>query len=118
MTTPVATATAAVVMAAAAAAAPIEQAGFRRLLAADEGNPHQGEENRNTKHYNAVHPRILQLLTGTVSRNHSRCRLRLIRALDGSDLDATLGPCGQQVWQAANPVGKFADCEDCSDRVG
>jgi hypothetical protein len=44
-----------------------EQTGLSLVLAADQGNPDQGEEQSNTKNNNAVHPRILQLLTGTVS---------------------------------------------------
>jgi hypothetical protein len=58
MTTTVAAAVA--VARATAAAAKIEQAGFSRLLAANQGDAHQGEENCNPKNNNAVHPRILQ----------------------------------------------------------
>jgi hypothetical protein len=51
---------AAAIRAAAASAATGEQAGFSLVLAADQGNPDQGEEQSNTKNNNAVHSRILQ----------------------------------------------------------
>jgi hypothetical protein len=44
-----------------------EEAGLSFAVAADQGNPDQGEEQRDTEHNNAIHPQILQLLTGTVS---------------------------------------------------
>jgi len=61
------TVAAATIRTTAASAATCEQTGLSLVLAADQGNPDQGEEQSNTKNNNAVHPRILQLLTGTVS---------------------------------------------------
>jgi hypothetical protein len=46
------------------------------------------------------------LLTGTVSRHNQVDRPRLIRALDGSDLDATLGPCGAAGQASGEPCWK------------
>jgi hypothetical protein len=67
--------------AAIAAAAATENKGRSLVLAADEGNAHQGEEHRQTKHNDTIHPQILQLLTGTVSGNYKICRpVRLIAA--------------------------------------
>ena len=63
----VAAAVAVAAAASAAAAAEIEQAGLGLLFAAHKGDAHEGKENGNTQDNNAVHPRILQLLTGTVS---------------------------------------------------
>lgn len=66
-TTMAAVAAIAAVAVAAISAIAEEQAGLGLLLTADQGNPDQGEKQSNTENNNAVHPRILQLLTGTVS---------------------------------------------------
>lgn len=55
-------------IAARAAAATTEQAGRSRAFTAHQGDTDDREENRDTKHYDAVHSRILQLLSGTVSK--------------------------------------------------
>jgi hypothetical protein len=64
-----AVAAAAIIRAAIAATAAGEETGLSRILAANQGDAHEGKKRRHTEHNNAVHPRILQLLTGTVSRN-------------------------------------------------
>ena len=65
-------AVAAVAAAAAIAATTSEQQAEGRSLVftAHEGDTNQREKDRNTEHYNAVHPRFLQLLTGTGKREH------------------------------------------------
>jgi hypothetical protein len=68
--TPVASAVAAAAIATAAAATVAHSAkneGRSLVLSAHQGDSDQGEKHRQTKHNNSVHPRILQLLTGTVS---------------------------------------------------
>jgi len=79
MSATVATATAAIVMAAVAAiasaaaiAATAEQKTEGRSLAltAHQGDANQGEKDRHTQHNDAIHPQILQLLTGTGKREH------------------------------------------------
>jgi hypothetical protein len=62
-------AAAAIVRATTTATAAGEETGLSRILAANQGDAHEGKKRRHTEHNNAVHPRILQLLTGTVSRN-------------------------------------------------
>jgi opacity protein-like surface antigen len=58
---------AATVATAAAAAAAAEDKGRSLVLTAHQGDSNQREKHRETKNNNTVHPRILQLLTGTVS---------------------------------------------------
>ena len=60
---------AAAAIAIAPTAAAVEEQTIRLglVLAADQGNADQREKHGHTKYNNAVHPRILQLLTGTVS---------------------------------------------------
>jgi hypothetical protein len=53
---------------------PAENKGRSLLLTAHQGDPNQGEKHRQPEHNNAVHPRILQLLTGTVSGYNPSCR--------------------------------------------
>ena len=55
------------VAAAASAAAAAENEGRSLVLTAHQGDSDQREKHRETKNNNTVHPRILQLLTGTVS---------------------------------------------------
>lgn len=55
---------------AAMAAAATEQAGIGLLLTAHEGDSNQREKDRDTQNNNTVHPRILQLLTGTSKREN------------------------------------------------
>ena len=50
---------------AAVAAAATEQASVGLFLTAHEGDSNQREKHRESKNNNTVHPRILQLLTGT-----------------------------------------------------
>ena len=52
---------------AAAAARTEEQASLSLAVAADQGDPDQSEEQGHTEYNNAIHPKFLQLLTGTVS---------------------------------------------------
>jgi hypothetical protein len=59
-----------VATAATIAAATTEQEGRSLLLTAHEGDSNQREKHRESKNNNTVHPRILQLLTGTVSGNY------------------------------------------------
>jgi hypothetical protein len=94
-----------------AAAAAGEEAGFRRLLAANQGDAHEGKKRCHTEYNNAVHPRILQLLTGTVSRKPPKiCRqLRLIKEARRREHPG----CDSWTLRAAptlaatNPVGKI-----------
>jgi hypothetical protein len=59
---------------AAMAAAATKQASVGLFLTAHEGDSNQREEDRDTQNNNTVHPRILQLLTGTGKReNYPRC---------------------------------------------
>jgi hypothetical protein len=59
---------------AAVATTAAEQAGLRLILTAQEGDSNQREKDRDTQNNNTVHPRILQLLTGTSKReNYPRC---------------------------------------------
>lgn len=59
---------------AAIAAFAAEEAGVGLLLAAHEGDTNQREKDRDTQNNNTVHPRILQLLTGTSKReNYPSC---------------------------------------------
>ncbi|MCI0358043.1 MAG: hypothetical protein L0211_06145 [Planctomycetaceae bacterium] len=67
MTTAMAAVAAIAAITAVSSAVAEEQASLSLLLATDQGNPDQGEKQSNTENNNAVHPRILQLLTGTVS---------------------------------------------------
>ncbi len=53
--------------AATSAARASEQASLGLAIAADQRNADQGEKQSNTEHNNAIHPQVLQLLTGTVS---------------------------------------------------
>jgi hypothetical protein len=77
---------------AAIAAAAAEQTGLRLILTAHEGDPNQREKDRDTQNNNTVHPRILQLLTGTSKReNYPRCHvMRLTSPHEASERDATL----------------------------
>ena len=81
-------------MAAIAAIAPVttEEASVGLLLAAHEGDTNQREKDRDTQNDNTVHPRILQLLTGTSKReNYPRCRhMCLSRRTTASQRNATL----------------------------
>ena len=62
------------VAAIAAATLATKEASIGLLLAADEGDANQREKDRDTQNDNTVHPRILQLLTGTSKRkNYPRC---------------------------------------------
>jgi hypothetical protein len=92
-----------------AAATKVEQAGFSRLLAADHGDAHQGEENCNTKYNNAVHPRILQ--NAYRYRKLKPLECRQLRPSHRSTLersgDAALGSRRATCSRPANPVGKF-----------
>jgi hypothetical protein len=60
----------ATIAAAAAISATAEQQTEGRSLAltANQGDADQGEKDRHTQHNNAIHPLILQLLTGTGKR--------------------------------------------------
>jgi hypothetical protein len=59
---------------AAVTAAATEQASIGLLLTAHEGDSNQREKDRDTQNNNTVHPRILQLLTGTSKReNYPSC---------------------------------------------
>lgn len=60
---------------AAIAAAATKEASVGLLLTAHEGDSNQREKDRDTQNNNTVHPRILQLLTGTSKRkNYPRCQ--------------------------------------------
>jgi hypothetical protein len=60
---------------AAMAATATEEASVGLLLTAHEGDSNQREKDRDTQNNNTVHPRILQLLTGTSKReNYPRCQ--------------------------------------------
>lgn len=60
---------------AAVAAAATKEASVGLFLTAHEGDSNQREKDRDTKNDNTVHPRILQLLTGTSKReNYPRCQ--------------------------------------------
>jgi hypothetical protein len=70
---------------AAIAAAAAEQASVGLFLTAHEGDSNQREKDRDTQNNNTVHPRILQLLTGTSKReNYPRCQfMRLTSRPEG-----------------------------------
>jgi hypothetical protein len=70
---------------AAIAAAATKEASVGLLLTAHEGDSNQREKDRDTKNDNTVHPRILQLLTGTSKReNYPRCQfMRLTSRPEG-----------------------------------
>jgi hypothetical protein len=107
---------------AAAAAAAAKQAGLRFILTAQEGDPNQREKDRDTQNNNTVHPRILQLLTGTSKReNYPRCFvMRLTSPHKANERDATLRSLRE--FASLGPrqplLSSFTDCEGCSDRTG
>jgi hypothetical protein len=48
--------------------------GHGLVLTAHEGETNEGEEDRHTQHNDTIHPKILQLLTGTSKRERQCCR--------------------------------------------
>jgi hypothetical protein len=65
-----ATMVAAATTVAAAAIAATPTKGLSLVLTANQGDADEGEKHRHSEHNNAVHPRILHLLTGTSKREH------------------------------------------------
>jgi hypothetical protein len=106
---------------AAMAAAATKEASIGLLLAAHKGDTNQREKDRDTQNDDTVHPRILQLLTGTSKRKttqdaitvpHPAARWRAARC------DLTY-PARIRIILIRKPLlSSFADCEGCSDRTG
>jgi hypothetical protein len=89
----VATAVAAMTgVAAIAATAAMAERGQGLAFTAHEGNTNQREKQRETEYNDAIHPQILQLLTGTGKWTLSDCRQR--RSQGGyRRLSAAMRPC-------------------------
>jgi Na+-transporting NADH:ubiquinone oxidoreductase subunit NqrC len=121
MASTVAAAVAATMAAAASAAAAAKDEGRSLLLTAHQGDSNQGEKHRQSKHNNSVHPRILQLLTGTVSGKYQVAVSQ--RSQRGGRRhqrrDATcLSDDATSIHPKRSLLSKSTGCEECSGHKG
>jgi hypothetical protein len=112
---------AATMAAAASAAAAAKDEGRSLLLTAHQGDSNQGEKHRQSKHNNSVHPRILQLLTGTVSGKYQVAVSQ--RSQRGGRRhqrrDATcLSDDATSIHPKRSLLSKSTGCEECSGHKG
>ncbi|HEX5102366.1 MAG TPA: hypothetical protein VFV87_01045 [Pirellulaceae bacterium] len=102
------------------AATATEQAGFGLILTAHKGDPNQREKDRDTENNDTVHPRILQLLTGTGKRENTQDAVTCfcLAARVGVREKRTLRSLRETAPSISQPLSSFEGYEGCGDRTG